>query len=72
MRNAIGTVLVIVGLGWAAMGAWSCTQAVTPEPGEAEKSDAVVGVVGMVSGAIFVLPGLVVAGIGAIATGRKS
>lgn len=69
MRAAIGALLVIVGLGWAGLGAWSCTRAVGPDVGVEGREVAVGG--GIIGAAVlFVLPGLVVAGIGALAAGK--
>ncbi len=73
MRQAVGVVLLLVGFGWAGVGAWSCQKAVEPTLADPSRaSNVTTGVVGMISGLFFVLPGLMLAGIGAIAYGGGS
>ena len=70
MRRVIGVVLIVVGMGWAGLGAWSCQSALEPNlDDQSDSANMARGVVSCTSMSLFVLPGLLLCGVGAIAYG---
>mgnify|MGYP001769650410 CR=1 FL=1 len=62
MRQFFGTLLVLVGVGWAALGVANVWIAA----GRGDMSDAALGLTLLVNGALMLLPGLMVAGVGGL------
>lgn len=64
MRQIIAVTLIVVGGGWALLGVGNVLyNAVTMQ----NASDTMLGMMVIMSGAVYVFPGLVLAGIGALA-----